>query len=210
MSRIDKERWENLWVRFTGQHDCSATHQKLLAAYGEPHRIYHTSNHLVDCLILFDRVKQLARRPAEVEVALWFHDAVYDLYRADNEEKSALWATEILLINGLDREVSDRVGELIMATSLFNIPKTEDAKLIIDIDLAILGRSTSDYELYEQKIRQEYGRVPQSEFNLKRSALLEAFLTRPTIYYTKRFQDTFENQARINISRAIQKLKDYD
>ncbi len=62
---------------------------KLKQVYTEPSRYYHTDKHIADCLIQLQTIRQQATHPAEIEVALWFHDAVYDTHRADNEEQSA-------------------------------------------------------------------------------------------------------------------------
>ena len=111
----------------------------LLARWAEPHRRYHTPQHLHECLALFERDRALAEHPGEVAIALWFHDAVYDTARHDNEAASADWASRVLLQAGAAPDVAARVHALIMATRHSEVPATADAKLLVDIDLAILG-----------------------------------------------------------------------
>lgn len=56
----------------------------LMQRYAEPHRHYHTMRHLDECFANFEAVCHDATRPAEIELALWFHDANYDVKRHDN------------------------------------------------------------------------------------------------------------------------------
>ncbi|EKF38376.1 hypothetical protein MOQ_001416 [Trypanosoma cruzi marinkellei] len=73
----------------------------IVARYTEPQRHYHTMAHLeemLSCLARFQSEAPVAHRlPAEgtrrlvVELAILFHDAVYDPRRSDNEERSAAW-----------------------------------------------------------------------------------------------------------------------
>src|SRR4029079_14763196 len=77
--------WRRAWRGIGAADDGGALHASLISAYREPHRRYHTLQHLAECIELFDRVGALAPHAAEVEVGLWFHDAVYDVQRSDNE-----------------------------------------------------------------------------------------------------------------------------
>lgn len=83
-----RRRWQGLWVRL-GLAPPDGAIDALLAEYEAAHRHYHNLNHVLDCLELLDRHRHLAKRPAEVELAIWFHDAVYDTRRDDNEAASA-------------------------------------------------------------------------------------------------------------------------
>ena len=100
----------------------------LKEAYTHPARYYHTARHIADCLTLFQDARHLATRPAEVEVALWFHDAVYDTRRQDNEERSAKWAIRFLEQAGVPPVIRHRVAGLIMATK-DHVPYDTDAAL---------------------------------------------------------------------------------
>jgi predicted metal-dependent HD superfamily phosphohydrolase len=64
----------------------------LVRRYSERHRHYHTHQHLAECFEKVDEIIALAEHPAEVKLGLWFHDAIYDTHRHDNEEQSAAWA----------------------------------------------------------------------------------------------------------------------
>ncbi|HHM6265916.1 TPA: hypothetical protein ACRNLL_006499, partial [Pseudomonas aeruginosa] len=88
MGSLDRQRWDALWQRLGGNPPADAF-DALLAAYGGADRHYHSDRHILACLEHFDRWRQLALRPALVELALWTHDLVYDTQRQDNEAASA-------------------------------------------------------------------------------------------------------------------------
>ena len=178
----------------------------LLARWAEPHRRYHTLQHLHECLALFEHDRALAERPGEVAIALWFHDAIYDTARHDNEAESAAWASSVLLQAGEAPDVAARVYTLIMATRHSEVPVTPDARLLVDIDLAILGAEPVRFAEYELQIRDEYAFVPEDIFREKRAAILRGFLARPSLFSTPTYADRFDAPARTNLARAIASL----
>ena len=111
----------------------------LLAAYAEPHRRYHTQQHLQECLGHLQGAWGPAEHPGEVALALWFHDAVYAPDRHDNEPQSADWRGRAVVAAGWAPAVADRIHALILATRHDAAPATPDEALLVDIDLAILG-----------------------------------------------------------------------
>ena len=138
---LDDARFAVLWRRLGAAGSPDAVFAALSAAYAEPHRAYHGADHINDCLTQFDAVSELAHRPDEVEIALWFHDAVYDPRASDNEEKSAVWAVQALSSGGISAETAARVSHLVLATKHSALPHEPDAQFVTDIDLSILGRS---------------------------------------------------------------------
>ncbi len=113
---------------------------ELAAAYATPDRHYHTARHVDACLAQAQRYRSLAKQPAEIEIALWFHDAIYDTHRNDNEQRSAEWASEFLSSAGADPACASRVHALIMATRHDAAVDDVDQQLLVDIDLGILGQ----------------------------------------------------------------------
>ena len=180
-----------------------AVFDELVARYSEPHRKYHMLQHLTECLAHFEAVRDLAEQPAEVEMALWFHDAIYDTQRHDNEEKSAGWACEVLLAHGTTAAAAQRVHDLVMATRHTALPVSPDEQLLVDVDLSILGAGGERFAEYEQQIRDEYAFVPPALFRQKRGEILQGFLNRPVIYSTAHFRETLEACARANLRKAI-------
>lgn len=199
------QRWKALWQEL-GTEAPPGLFDELVAHYAEPHRAYHNLNHIEFCLDQFDLLCSLAMQPAIIEAAIWFHDAIYDPQRADNEERSAAWALSALDGAGVDPAAGQRVAELIEATKHNRPPGDEDTALLLDIDLAILGQPPAVFEQYEQAVRQEYSWVAEEMFRTRRAALLQEFLNRERIYFTERFYMQYEQQARQNLARSIARL----
>lgn len=182
------------------------TYARLCAAYRERHRAYHTAAHISACLMLLDEWCDHAEEVAEVECALWFHDAVYNTSSTANEELSAGWAAEFLVHHGAPSERIDRVRHLILATRHESEPVSGDAALVVDIDLSILGTDEAGFDQFETQVRREYHWVPGFIFRKKRREILESFLARPRIYATAPAFERFEAAARRNLTRAIELL----
>lgn len=180
---------------------------QLQAAYSQPHRHYHDTRHIDACLAQFDPYRALAQRPAEIEIALWFHDAIYDTRRNDNELRSADWAVEYLASARADPGSVSRIHALIMATRHDAPVGDYDQQLLVDVDLGVLGQPAHVFERYDSDIRREYHWVPWPRYVEARTAVLSGFLNRHRIYGTATFMDRHEAQARRNIASAIDKLK---
>ena len=180
---------------------------ELESAYAAPDRFYHTANHIEQCLAHFQRHRDLAVQPAEIEIALWFHDAIYDTHRADNEQRSADWAREFLVRERVEQSRVERIHALIIATRHDAAVDDPDQQLLIDIDLGILGQSSATFDAYDAAIRREYAWVPWPRYVEARIAVLTGFLSRSSIYSTPPFVARYEAQARRNIATAIAKLE---
>ena len=182
-----------------------AIFEALAAAYRHPSRHYHTGVHIAACLTELESVQQLAVRPDEMAVAIWFHDAVYDTRRVDNEERSAAWAANYLTDAGASQDVVQRISAMILATKTHDAHDAESA-LMVDIDLHILGSPPPFFEVYDRAIRQEYAWVPESDYRGKRAEVLQAFLRRDAIFRTQTLHARYEAQARQNLRRKIDEL----
>lgn len=170
----------------------------LTGKYAEEHRKYHNLLHIERMLGWLDHTGQALD---SIELAIWFHDVIYDPLGRDNEEKSALSFVEHCGIS-LPAAITDGVVRLILATDASR-PRTgkPDENLMIDLDLSILGASPEDYEVYRIAIRSEYAAVAEEKFRAGRRVILERFLSQP-IYSTHYFED-LEKQARINIETEL-------
>jgi len=198
----DVERWNNLCVSLNIESD-DAIYSALVEAHAEKHRAYHTLNHIAACLRHLDIIRDKSERPEEIEMALWFHDAVYKPFSSTNEEDSAKWAATWLRERGVSEDVVKRIEGHILATESHVSPEALDQQYMLDIDLSILGSPPKVYDTFERNIQLEYKHVPGFLFRKKRKAILEGFLARPEIYTTPHFRQALESQARTNIAHAI-------
>ena len=197
--------WDAAW-RALGVAAPDGLHDQLLAAWSEPQRHYHTLQHLAECLALAEELRDEMDHPAEVILALWFHDAVYDVRAHDNEAQSAQWAERALCEAGVAADARKRIIDLIMATchgAANAPPASQDSAILVDIDLAILGSPERRFAEYEAQIRAEYAWVAPEVFAVKRREVLRGFLARERIYAAGTMRARFEAQARCNLSRAV-------
>jgi len=204
-SKLTTDGWKHLMAQFD-LPELFETHTILTSAYCEKHRRYHTLDHINACFGHLDSVEMLANYPHEIELALWFHDAVYEIFSGSNEEDSAELAKTFLIRNEVCAQSVERVYNLIALTKGHAAPETIDAKLMLDIDLSILGAEAGVYAQFEKDVREEYNRVPSFIFRTKRKEILRSFLERPRIYHTSYFFDRLETQAKGNLFRAIEAL----
>jgi predicted metal-dependent HD superfamily phosphohydrolase len=198
-------RWHATWASLNLAPP-SGLCEQLLRAWDEPQRHYHTLQHLTECLALFDTLREHAEQPADIELALWFHDAIYDVQGHDNEARSAHWATQALAAGGVDTARCQRVHDLIMATCHTALPASPDQALLADIDLVILGAPAARFAGYTRQIAAEYAWVPPDVYAVKRRAVLQGFLDREQIYTTPAVAQRLEQHARNNLAKAILSL----
>ncbi|HEV3026725.1 MAG TPA: N-methyl-D-aspartate receptor NMDAR2C subunit [Planctomycetota bacterium] len=201
------DRWFRFWASAGARGDPAAPWEALAARYGEPHRAYHTLRHIEHCLEEFDAVRAEARDPVAVEMALWYHDAIYDTQRRDNEERSAVLAAQTAAAAGLPTALALRIGDLIRVSTHKKSASDPDGRLFADVDLAILGQPPDAFGEYERQVRQEYAWVPEADFRAGRAKILEAFLDRFSVYATPGFQERYEKQARLNLTASLLVLK---
>lgn len=181
---------------------------KLEAAYAEPHRRYHTRRHIEQCLALLDKVPDLTDSERQALTwAIWWHDAVHDPRRSDNEALSAEMAKADLRDEGASLHVRDEVARLIRLTAGHDVEEGDRlGELLVSIDLAILGAPAADYDAYAEAVRAEYAHVPDDAWRAGRAAVMGRFLAAPTIFPEADFRASFETQARANIAREIASL----
>jgi predicted metal-dependent HD superfamily phosphohydrolase len=207
MNQAFENNWRRAWALLglgvPASEGVDDLFQVLCSCYAEPHRKYHTLQHLGECLALCEQDSALARYPGEVAIGLWFHDAVYAHGQGDNEAASADWARRVLLRAGAGDEVASRVHALVMATRHSQLPASPDEQLLVDIDLSILGAGPARFAEYQQQIRQEFAHVPDAVFAAKRQAVLRAFMARKHIFSTPDYRHRFEAAARDNLRAAL-------
>lgn len=204
-----KHQFESYWQQFSNHLMLADTHSKallhlLLDAYSEPQRHYHTIQHIVECLAFFHQIKNQLNDPIAVELAIWFHDAIYDPQAIDNEEKSAE-LIEQYCSQLFEKAQLQKVYEWIIATKKHSPATDQDLNYLLDIDLAILGSSKRRFAEYEQQIQQEYSWVDADLYRVKRAEVLNYFLEMKPLYQTEYFRDLLEVQAKYNLTSSLRK-----
>jgi predicted metal-dependent HD superfamily phosphohydrolase len=203
---IDLASWSAAWRELGAASDGAALHRSLVGSWSERHRHYHTLQHLRECLAHFEDARAGMQRPAEIAVALWFHDAFYDPTRSDNEQRSADWAREAALADGVGPATAQRLHDMVM-TTLDHLPQRDpDMQLLVDIDLSILGAAPERFDESTAQIRREYAHRSDAEWRAGRQRVLQGFLDRPRLYCTDRFHALLEDRARKNIERGLAQL----
>ncbi len=207
MKRANLSRWLEGWRSLGATSDGAPAYRQLTSAYSAPHRRYHNLRHIEECLEEFDSARVLALQPHAIEAAIWFHDAVYDPSSATNEEESARLAVNSLAPSGTAPVLIEQVQELVLATKAHEAEPNTDAALLVDLDLAILGKPPGRFEEYERAIREEYFWVEPEIYGVKRAEILTRFISRPFLYSTDFFRLKYENAARQNLSRSLRQLE---
>ena len=181
----------------------------LRARYAEPHRRYHTVEHLEEALAAFERLRDLAADADAVELAVWFHDAVYDAAApaGENEARSAGLAVDELTALGMAPSSVAEVERLVLLTSGHEVADGDaNGAVLADADLTILGADPGRYARYAADVRAEYAHVPDDAWRTGRAAVLDGFLRRPRIYRTDRAHAALDAQARANLTAELATL----
>jgi predicted metal-dependent HD superfamily phosphohydrolase len=201
----------------------------LTTLYTSPTRHYHSLSHVHSLLKLLAAHRAAFSDPDAVEAAIWFHDAVYDSRAKppSNEAASADLAVKHLQDAGIEPARLERIRIMILATATHTLPTAEelgvvhvpgegwgeigeqvvrDAAMFLDMDLAILGADEREYDEYERGVRKEYDWVGEEGWRMGRVEVLRGFLERERIYHSDLFRDLFEEKARENLRRAVERL----
>lgn len=186
----------------------SALGQALVARYAEPHRHYHTVEHLTAVLSKVDELATHARDAELVRLAAWYHDAIYDPCRDDNEERSAQLAESELTAAELTTDGIVAVARLVRVTAGHDPAAGDsDAEVLCDADLAVLAAPAPAYDAYVADVRQEYAHVDEPGWRTGRGAVLRGLLAGPRLFRTPGAR-AWEQPARANISRELAALSD--
>jgi predicted metal-dependent HD superfamily phosphohydrolase len=212
-----KELLRREWACFCDHANVPATDRKaafsmIADAYGTPGREYHGLLHPVH---LF-RVLRMARegrdwflsypRGVALEMAVLYHDLVYDPKRKDNEERSAEVARHHALRFHFSEGIVEDVVRLILATKHAGLPQDRLEQMMVDLDLSPLAVPWESFKRNSEGIRREYKHVSDAEFVLGCRAFLESMLPpkRPHIFSTIYFREHYEVNAQANLTRSLE------
>lgn len=191
--------------RCAPEADAGGLYRILVDKYSEPHRSYHTLEHIRHCLAQLDGARHLAEDPDGIELAIWFHDAVFDTGADDNEVRSAQ-LFDSMLGPYLPRERAARIHRLIRDTEHPSEPEDNDARLMVDIDLSSFALPWDEFMRDTRAIFAECAHVPEAQLVAGKRRFLNGLLSRSSIYLTAHFRERLEAQARSNIERHMRDL----
>jgi predicted metal-dependent HD superfamily phosphohydrolase len=180
---------------------------RLLTAWAEPQRRYHTTAHLAAVLDHVDALAAHAEDPEAVRLAAWFHDAVYRPDRSENEERSAALAERALPELGLPAARTAEVARLVRLTVTHDpAPGDTNGEVLCDADLAVLAGDPDSYAAYVAAVREEYSFVPEDAFREGRAAVLRQLLDLPRLFRTPYGTAHWEPVARRNLAAELATL----
>lgn len=180
--------------------------QELVKNYNSEKRHYHNLSHLENLFAELENIKHEIAGWNAICFSVFYHDAIYDVKKNDNEEQSALLAEKRLLELNVPDSVISRCKEQILATKSHQLSSENDTNLFTDADLSILGKSWEAYEVYYKQIRKEYSIYPDLLYKPGRKKVLKHFLEMPRIFKTDLFADRYEKQARENLRMELERL----
>jgi predicted metal-dependent HD superfamily phosphohydrolase len=183
----------------------------IAAAYAEPARAYHNLSHVQELLQHFRDIAAGPgwQHPREVYLALCYHDAIYLPARADNEARSADLASAQIAQHLPDSGINvARVAELIRFTAkhggLNREGLDDEARLFLDVDMAILGADADAFDRYDAAVAEEYRPVvPAFIYRHKRKQFLRLLLDAPRIFLSDYGHARWDVPARANLRRVL-------
>ncbi|WP_313673663.1 metal-dependent phosphohydrolase [Mycolicibacterium sp.] len=200
------EAWTGLLARHTGDPRAADVGRRLIDAWSEPHRTYHSLTHLGDILSRVDELAADADEPDAVRLAAWYHDAVYQGL-PDDEERSAQRAERDLSGLGVAPGMVDEVARLVrMTVSHDPAPGDRNAAVLSDADLASLALPAGRYRRNSVAIRAEYPHIPDEVFRKGRIQVLAALLDAPAVFRTDHGRREWEAAARDNMRAELAEL----
>lgn len=199
--------WTELISRHTTDPGASGVGQRLLDAWAQPHRTYHSVAHLRDVLGRVEELVAHAEDPDAVRLAAWYHDAVY-AGRPDDEERSAQRAEYELAALGVAPQTVDEVARLIRMTVSHDPARGDrNSEVLSDADLSALALPAEDYRRNTAAIRAEYAHIPDDVFAKGRAQVLVALLEQPAVFRTEEGRRRWEAAARENMLAELAALR---
>lgn len=202
---MDGRRFVELWRRAgscRGGRRARAVFRRLEAFYGEPHRVYHTARHIDHCLREVDRIPDSFDGKDLVEMAIWFHDAIYRLGDQRNEADSAAWFAEQAEGDLPERSVAE-VCEMILATRHVDGPRGLGACYVVDVDLCSFGLPWKEFAVDSRRVRAELTHLNDEEFLVASRGFLGGLELREHFFHTELFRGLYEAQARDNLRTRL-------
>ena len=202
---MQEKRFIDLWMRVgsrAGEAKARHVYADLLSHYGEAQRRYHTIDHILHCLRHVDRIPDSYENKDAVELAIWFHDAIYEIGDPTNERRSEQWF-QAQSLGDLPAALVEQVARLIIATEHREPPTQTDAGYVVDIDLSSFGRPYLEFVADSQLVRDESTHLDDKQFFVGQREFLKSLMRRGRVFHTDLFNELLEERARENIKRTL-------
>jgi predicted metal-dependent HD superfamily phosphohydrolase len=207
---MERRRFEQLWLRCAADgagDEAAERFDEIDRYYREPHRRYHTPEHVEHCLSQLDAAHAHMAEPDAVELAVWYHDVIYDVGASDNELRSAQ-LFEARARGRLSESLVRSVHDLIMVTVHNQVePGTRDQGYMVDIDLSSFGMPWERFLRDSIAVREEFPHLSDEEFYPRQKEFLGSLLRRDHFCFTEFFRVRHEDRARENIARYLDELE---
>lgn len=182
---------------------------ELKEMYEQEGRYYHNLKHIERMLSFLERRIDRIEDWVSIQLAVWFHDCIYDIHDSKSEERSADFARKRLSDLGASEDLVEKVADLILLTKKHEITTkyfNYDTKIFLDSDLISLGGSFEEYSKIFERIKKEYSEIPSEVFKNGRRVFLKSILSKPKIFYTDEMFVEFEQDARRNLEKELVNL----
>jgi predicted metal-dependent HD superfamily phosphohydrolase len=209
LRRANAGRFAAVWERNhvgPGARPGAPLFDEIAAHYGGPERTYHTLGHVDDCLARLDTVAALVGNRDAVEVALWFHDVLCDAGANDNEARSSRWYLE--RSTGATPRFRIAVCRMILASKHAVPAVRDDARYMVDIDLAGFGHPWLEFRRTTDLVRGEFPHKSDVEFARGLAPFMRSLVARDSLYATDFFRERCEATARRNVAQLIAEWRD--
>lgn len=186
----------------------AALWDEVVACYTSPYRHYHTLDHLENLLVQLNAVRTKITNWEATLFTLYYHDIIYDASKQNNEEESAHFAAKRMKEIAVSEDIVTLCIAQILATKSHLTSVDQDINYFTDADLSILGQTWETYMQYYKNIRSEFQIYPDPQYNFGRRKVLDHFLSMDRIFKTGYFYTNFEAQAKVNLKRELELLRE--
>ncbi len=209
MQFMCKSQFTELWINSSdsnaNEKDAQNVFEFVYACYSEDHRHYHNAIHIDHCLRMLNDAKASLSNPYAVELAVWFHDVIYNPTSKENEAQSAHYFDKSSS-SVLSSELRGKVRQLILKTTHDSVPETLEEEVLMDIDLSSFGLDWQHFHADGINIRKEQSHLSDQEFYSQQVKFQKSLLDRDRFFYSEYFFNRFEEKARENVTRYFELL----
>jgi predicted metal-dependent HD superfamily phosphohydrolase len=177
-----------------------SVYRRLADGYSEPHRDYHAMDHVLEMLDCLEQSGDLVEDRDVMELAVWFHDVVYDSTAPHGGNETA--SAELLAELCSGPAVSPAYA-IIEHSSHHGPSDDPDTRLFCDLDLYRLAGSYETFLQHGEAVRREYAWIDDAAWKAGRTKFMARLQERPSIYQTDYWRDRLESQAQSNIARLL-------